>query len=189
MGLRFRVASALKSIAASSFLSYYSLRPCRVRSGNRIDDSKPALFNERRHFLVGGEVSPRAARSSIRFLTHQPAITIRCGSFRYSRLTRRTTSQEGRTMRKFSVFLAGMIIVLAATVGVAQSPDLNHIYATTPIKVVSRGLTPSGAGGYSPAQFKSAYGFNRIPNLGAGQTIALVDAYDDPNIASDLAFY
>lgn len=92
-------------------------------------------------------------------------------------------------MRKFSVFLAGMIIVLAATVGVAQSPDLNHIYATTPIKVTSRSSSPSGAGGFSPAQFKSAYGFNRVPNLGAGQTIALVDAYDDPNIASDLAFY
>ncbi len=92
-------------------------------------------------------------------------------------------------MRKFSVFLAGMIVVLAATVGVAQSPDLSQIYARPPIKVVSRTLSPSGAGGFSPAQFKSAYGFNRVPNLGAGQTIALVDAYDDPNIASDLAFY
>src|ERR1700735_1903401 len=93
-------------------------------------------------------------------------------------------------MRKLSVpLLAGMLILLATSVAVAQSPDLNHIYAHTPIKVVSVSRSPSGPGGYTPAQVKSAYGFNRIPNLGAGQTIALVDAYDDPNIASDLAFY
>jgi len=40
-----------------------------------------------------------------------------------------------------------------------------------------------------PRSFKAAYGFNQINNQGQGQTIALVDAYDDPNIASDLAFY
>jgi subtilase family serine protease len=40
-----------------------------------------------------------------------------------------------------------------------------------------------------PRQFRAAYGFNRIPNQGQGQTIALVDAFNDPNIVSDLAFY
>ncbi len=45
--------------------------------------------------------------------------------------------------------------------------------------------------GLSPAQVRHAYGFdavrfNGIVGDGTGQTIAIVDAYDDPNIASDL---
>ena len=45
----------------------------------------------------------------------------------------------------------------------------------------------------SPSQIAQAYGFNQIQLAGgvtgdgSGQTIAIVDAYDDPNIASDLA--
>src|SRR5437899_771146 len=50
---------------------------------------------------------------------------------------------------------------------------------------------------FSPIQIRHAYGFDRVgfmdsthplvPGNGQGQTIAIVDAYDDPNIASDLA--
>jgi subtilase family serine protease len=53
--------------------------------------------------------------------------------------------------------------------------------------------------GYTPSQISSAYGFNQLttfatlsgtePADGAGQTIAIVDAYNDPNIASDLAVF
>lgn len=47
-------------------------------------------------------------------------------------------------------------------------------------------ITPAPAG-YGPAQFHGAYG---LPASGpAGQTIAIVDAYDDPSIASDLNAY
>jgi uncharacterized delta-60 repeat protein len=38
----------------------------------------------------------------------------------------------------------------------------------------------------TPAQIRTAYGLNLVPLDGAGQTIAIVDAYDDPTIASDL---
>ena len=39
---------------------------------------------------------------------------------------------------------------------------------------------------YSPAQIRHAYGFDKLPYDGAGETIAIVDAYDDPNIRADL---
>jgi hypothetical protein len=49
---------------------------------------------------------------------------------------------------------------------------------------------PHGGGGspagYSPAQMRHAYGFDQLTNDGAGQTIAIVDAFDAPTIASDL---
>ena len=48
--------------------------------------------------------------------------------------------------------------------------------------------------GYTPAQIRTAYGFNNVSfgstaANGAGQTIAIIDAYNDPNIASDLATF
>jgi hypothetical protein len=44
------------------------------------------------------------------------------------------------------------------------------------------------AGGLTPGDLASAYGF--LPSLGgAGQTVAIVDAYDDPNIEKDLGTF
>jgi hypothetical protein len=52
---------------------------------------------------------------------------------------------------------------------------------------------------FTPIQIRHAYGFDRVgfedathglvAGDGSGQTIAIVDAYDDPNIASDLAHF
>jgi len=42
---------------------------------------------------------------------------------------------------------------------------------------------------FTPAQIRHAYGFDLITNQGAGQTIALVDAYDDANAANDLSVF
>ncbi len=39
---------------------------------------------------------------------------------------------------------------------------------------------------YTPAEIRQSYGFSSLTANGAGQTIAIVDAYDDPNILSDL---
>jgi hypothetical protein len=50
-------------------------------------------------------------------------------------------------------------------------------------------------GGFSPSQVRHAYGFDQvlfngsIVGDGSGQTIAIIDAYDQPNIASDLAAF
>ena len=60
------------------------------------------------------------------------------------------------------------------------------------------GASPQSASVYTPAQIRAAYGLPPLPAsgasltaaqaaaLGAGQTIYLVDAYDDPNAYSDL---
>ena len=42
----------------------------------------------------------------------------------------------------------------------------------------------AGSGGtvYTPAQIRTAYGINNLSLDGTGQTIAIVDAYDDPQI-------
>lgn len=52
------------------------------------------------------------------------------------------------------------------------------------------GALESGPGGtgLTPADLASAYGYDPAAG-GSGQTIAIVDAYDDPNIESDLATF
>jgi hypothetical protein len=45
---------------------------------------------------------------------------------------------------------------------------------------------PGPTSGLSPAQIRHAYGFDQLSQDGSGQTIAIVDAFYDPNIASDL---
>jgi subtilase family serine protease len=46
--------------------------------------------------------------------------------------------------------------------------------------------TPTG---FTPAQIRHAYGFDKIANQGVGQVIGIVDAYDDPYAESDLAVF
>ncbi|HEX9018403.1 MAG TPA: hypothetical protein VF806_04420, partial [Anaerolineaceae bacterium] len=43
--------------------------------------------------------------------------------------------------------------------------------------------------GLSPATIKSVYKFSTGSTVGAGKTIAIVDAYNDPNAESDLAVF
>jgi autotransporter-associated beta strand protein len=57
-----------------------------------------------------------------------------------------------------------------------------------------RPLETSAPVGYVPSQILAAYGINQIQfgavqGNGAGQTVALVEAYDDPAIAGDLAHF
>ena len=42
---------------------------------------------------------------------------------------------------------------------------------------------------FIPSQIRHAYGFDLIANEGAGQIIAVVDAYDDPNAENDLGVF
>ena len=60
-------------------------------------------------------------------------------------------------------------------------------YARPPIHV--KGNASTGPAGLSPARARHAYGFDLISNQGAGQTIGIVDAYDHPNIESDLGVF
>jgi hypothetical protein len=62
--------------------------------------------------------------------------------------------------------------------------------------LIATAALASGPTGLAPQQIQDAYGINliafsggKITGNGAGETIAIVDAYKDPNIASDLAAF
>ncbi len=98
---------------------------------------------------------------------------------------------------------------LAATPAAAPAPNPHFVYSCgdkfTPgtfhclvikntaahptAQTVRPGAIPAG-NGYGPAQFQAAYGLTAASAAdGSGTTVALVDAYDDPAAASDLAAY
>jgi hypothetical protein len=80
--------------------------------------------------------------------------------------------------------------LLSAAVPLAH-PDLQ----ATPVAAPNQNAAPLQAPGgfangpYTPAQIQNAYGFNKLSQTGSGQTIAIVDAYDDPNIVKDLGVF
>lgn len=90
---------------------------------------------------------------------------------------------------------AGPPTPLGPPVGITLAPTyviLNHHPSISPDS------GPGSQYGYTPSQMLQAYGFNDVsfqnngtstPGNGSGQTIVIVDAYDDPNIASDLAAF
>src|SRR5271157_1193193 len=72
-----------------------------------------------------------------------------------------------------------------------STPNLSQITARQNLVVLPQVV--SGPPGYTPQQIQNAYGINQITfsggkvaGNGAGQTIAIVDAYNDPNIQADL---
>ncbi|MDX6315477.1 MAG: hypothetical protein QOF44_4941 [Streptomyces sp.] len=62
-------------------------------------------------------------------------------------------------------------------------------------KAFKKGVTPKAAdattpSGFGPTNLRSAYGLtSAAASNGSGETIAIVDAYDDPNAEADLATY
>jgi len=69
------------------------------------------------------------------------------------------------------------------------TPNLSQITAQPNVQVLPQ--FASGPAGYTPQQIQKAYGVNQISfgsvsGNGAGQTIAIIDAYFDPNISMDL---
>lgn len=49
--------------------------------------------------------------------------------------------------------------------------------------------SPATPAGLYPSVVRRFYGFERLPGNGAGQTIAIIDAYDDPSIESNLKVF
>jgi subtilase family serine protease len=76
----------------------------------------------------------------------------------------------------------------------SPAPDPSQLLAQPSLAVLS--LVSSGPTGLTPQQILNAYGVNQIKfsggkvvGNGAGQTIAIVTAYNDPNISSDLTAF
>jgi len=111
-------------------------------------------------------------------------------------------------LKKFITALCVLAVLSFMTVGTAGLASAHTVSSTTPhqVQVCSSALRPgyarcmsivmagsqfypnSGPAGYHPADLQSAY---KLPSstAGSGQTVAIVDAFDDPNAEADLGVY
>jgi subtilase family serine protease len=91
-------------------------------------------------------------------------------------------------MLRFARFapLALVPLALAILPAVPASGAIEH-YAHHPLHV--RPNASTSPTGLSPATIKSAYTFPTSLTAGAGKTIAIVDAYDDPSAEADLGVF
>ena len=104
--------------------------------------------------------------------------------------------------------LLGAVMALASAGLIAQSPASAAPPPWAPVPVCPgpaspgtarchswvlphshRPTPPAVVNGLSPATIKTAYNFPTNSDAGSGQTIAIVDAYDDPTAESDLAVF
>lgn len=86
--------------------------------------------------------------------------------------------------KTISVAALCLTVLLSSTVSIESCEK-----DVSPFIQVGRNATSTYTAGYSPAKIKKGYGIDKLANAGAGQTIAIVDAYHDPNIVDDLAVF
>jgi subtilase family serine protease len=108
-------------------------------------------------------------------------------------LATRPAATRSHVRRKRRAFLSydslenRQVLSTGAVAAVAASSAVQSFLQALP-------MAAGGTSAYSPQQIDSAYGINSISfsgvtGTGAGQTIAIVDAYNDPNIQSDLSAF
>src|SRR5437016_9273790 len=83
-------------------------------------------------------------------------------------------------------FFGGMLVALVLVGSIRLSAqDVNSTVVTPPIQ--TKGNAQPAVVGLTPSQVRHAYGFDLISNQGAGQTIAVIEAFGDESIEKDLA--
>ena len=93
---------------------------------------------------------------------------------------------------RFSLFALSTVALVAALPLAAQDgTDILQGHSRPPLhQLIIPGASPeAGPTGTFPSKMKVAYGFSQITKYGAGEVIALVDAYDDPNAEADLGTF
>jgi len=86
---------------------------------------------------------------------------------------------------------AGSLVLAVALAGLALS-TAGSKSVSEPLaqpSVTSAPGAPTQPGEFSPAMIQAAYGLSTSPYAGVGQTIAIVDAFDNPNVANDLTAF
>jgi hypothetical protein len=96
--------------------------------------------------------------------------------------------------RKILRSLTCFLFVLSTTVLLRADRDADQRNERIPVghqmhpprhKLIAP-FSSSGPTGYTPQQLRHAYGFDQLSTTGAGQIIAIVDAYGSPTIQADL---
>ncbi|MFI5459371.1 MAG: choice-of-anchor Q domain-containing protein [Isosphaerales bacterium] len=88
-----------------------------------------------------------------------------------------------------AIALSGTVFAPSAQLNLSGNAQLNAAVVVDTMTISGNGVSntvtlssPTGTVAYTPAQIRAAYGISALALDGTGQTIAIVDAYDDPDI-------
>lgn len=101
--------------------------------------------------------------------------------FRKNKRAIAKTSKQVRSKNKLKMESLEPRSMLSASLGANAILVQPNVTGTLAPLASSGGLTI-----YTPSQIRAAYGFTGVSQTGAGQTIAIVDAYGDSTLSSDL---
>ncbi|HEV2359861.1 MAG TPA: S53 family peptidase [bacterium] len=92
-------------------------------------------------------------------------------------------------MKRVALILAAIALMMPAGVSAQNLQAIRDRTAHPPIHV--RGSATASPTGSSPKTIRDFYGFSSLASTtnGAGEVIAIIDAYDDPTIAGDLGVF
>ena len=95
---------------------------------------------------------------------------------------------QNRTSRSA---IAGAVALVAALGGFALAPNSSRhlVHAQAEPMIQTEPASPTQPPGFSPSTIQASYGLSGSSYAGAGQTIAIVDAFDNPNVAYDLTMF
>jgi subtilase family serine protease len=104
-----------------------------------------------------------------------------------NQLAKRTARNLVAVLIVFFTFFATFAFASAKTESFAAPPKDWKAHNPIHYKPISKGIKPKVVSNvYSPSQIKRAYGIDQLSETGAGQTIALIEAYGSPTIQADL---
>lgn len=89
-------------------------------------------------------------------------------------------------MKKSKIVAVSLSAFLVAGFGAGISAKNIRSSVVSPKLKIARAGKAASVSGLTPTQIKTAYGISKLSATGAGETIAIVDAYGSPNIQKDL---
>src|SRR5262245_53673154 len=82
-----------------------------------------------------------------------------------------------------------MLVVLLGSASIEALSQSNEIVRPASIYVIPTSQNNDKVVGVTPAEIRHAYGFDNVANQGSGQTIAIVVAFNNPTLQTDLGIF
>lgn len=98
----------------------------------------------------------------------------------------------GQSVAAQGISATGQVHRRSAPVDCSFDNGLGRCHARVVVDQYGKPIATVTPAGYGPVQMRHAYGFDALSSTtytGAGQTIAIVDAYNDPTIINDLGVF
>jgi hypothetical protein len=154
-----------------------------LRNGHKSSSEPPDVWGE--HGVPQGMASMRHARAAVIVAI---AVSVLLGAGVVRAWAAPPISSQGTLYAKARQVCPAPGPGDATCFALALVPAPAGAVGARPYQVGAGSSSRGPAGGLTPADLASAYGF--VPSVGgAGQTIAVVDAYDDPDIEKDLGTF